>query len=217
MPARATPGLGLIAFWDVGSPYKDEMDANLRILSAIVQGRVINRVASLPGSPTNGQIYIVTSGANANQIAVRDNGAWVYIVPITGWRMYDTTAARAIEFTGSAWRETLANSAQAQAATLADIAATPAGVREFMEQYGFTSNYTNEAANLNTITGATDRTVVFSFGGATLNTPVASSWGRGIMLAGGGNYSTQIVWINGTGANYVRFHEGTVWTPWVLK
>ena len=34
------------------------------------------------------------------------------------------------------------------------------------------------------------------------------------MIAGGGNYSTQIAWVNGTNDQYVRFHNGTSWSAW---
>lgn len=107
-----------------------------------------------------------------------------------------------------------ATSAEAKAAASSTVAATPAGVREFIEQYGFTANYMNDSTDLNTITSTTDRTVCFGFNASTANTPSAGSYGRGIMIAGGGNYSTQIAWINTTGLMYIRFHNGTTWTPW---
>ena len=111
----------------------------------------------------------------------------------------------------------LATSDQAKAAALATVAATPAGVREFMEQYGFTASYMNDSANLNTITSTTDRTVCFGFNNTTLNTPVAGSYGRGLQIAGGGNYTTQIAIINDSGNMYVRFHSGTSWSAWIGK
>lgn len=107
-----------------------------------------------------------------------------------------------------------ATSAEAKAAALSTVAATPAGVREFMEQYGFTSSFMTDSTDLNTITSTTDRTVCFGFNATTANIPLAGSYGRGIMIAGGGNYSTQIAWVNGTNDQYVRFHNGTTWSAW---
>lgn len=98
-----------------------------------------------------------------------------------------------------------------------DVAATPVNVREFMEQYGFTSSYMNDSTDLNTITGATDRTVCFGFNATTTNIPIAGSYGRGFMIAGGGNYSTQIAIINTTGEIYQRFHNGNSWSNWKLS
>lgn len=107
-----------------------------------------------------------------------------------------------------------ATSQEGKDATRTDVAATPVNVREFMEQYGFTSSYMNNAADLNTITSTTDRTVCFGFTSSTDNIPLAGAYGRGIMIAGGGNYSTQIAWVNGTNDQYVRFHNGTTWSAW---
>ncbi len=111
-----------------------------------------------------------------------------------------------------------ATSAEAKAAQLATVAQTPAGVREFMEQWGFTSSYTVTAADLNTLAGSTDRTIVFSFDSSTANIPFSGAYGRGIIFAGGGNYSTQVVWINGSNDQYVRFHNGgTTWSAWMKQ
>ncbi len=111
-----------------------------------------------------------------------------------------------------------ATSAEAKAAQLATVAQTPAGVREFMEQWGFTSSYTVTAADLNTLAGSTDRTIVFSFDSSTANIPFSGAYGRGIIFAGGGNYSTQVVWINGSNDQYVRFHNGgTTWSAWTKQ
>jgi uncharacterized protein YodC (DUF2158 family) len=104
MPERQVPGLGLTAFWDAAQDgWNTGMDANLRLLSVLCQGRVISRVTALPGSPTNGQIYIVPSGGDANKIAVRDNGAWVYLIPAEGWMIYVNDENEFVKFDGAAW------------------------------------------------------------------------------------------------------------------
>lgn len=102
---RSLPGLGLTGFWDLGSEYKDQMDANLRLLSALVQASVISVVDPLPGAPTNGDIHLVaaTNGSNPNQIAVRDNGAWVYLVPQEGWKVWNRATDEWLVYDGTAW------------------------------------------------------------------------------------------------------------------
>jgi hypothetical protein len=101
---RTLPGIGLVGFWNLGSGYKTQMDANLRTLSTLTQLRAISRVTALPGSPTNGDIYIVpTGGANANEIAIRDNGAWVYFVPAEGYMAYIADEDTYYLYSGSAW------------------------------------------------------------------------------------------------------------------
>lgn len=105
---RALPGLGLKGFFTPGTDDWDGaagMDGNLRLLSAVVQLSVLSRVTALPGSPTDGQIYIVPSGAGShpNEVAIRDNGAWVYATPATGWRAWVVDEAAEYVWLGSAW------------------------------------------------------------------------------------------------------------------
>lgn len=80
MAERTLPGLGLTGFWPLGADgWKDEMDENLRILSGVSQLSVLSQTTALPGSPTNGDIYIVPDDAPSfgGQVAIRDDGAWV--------------------------------------------------------------------------------------------------------------------------------------------
>lgn len=105
LPPRIMPGLGLKGFGETGEYDFDEWtNENWRIVSVLLQGRVFGLLSSLPGSPNNGEIYIVTSGVNAQSIAVRDNDEWVYITPLSGWRLYDTSTGVTFEFDGSAWQ-----------------------------------------------------------------------------------------------------------------
>lgn len=188
------------------------------------------------GTGANGDCYLRTPVGEIYQKAA---GAWALLMTISGgtssgiqWfsgtsapsngtgkdgdlHLHETTGQIRKRVSG-VWTNLiliplLATSAQAKDALLSTVAATPAGVREFMEQYGFTSSYTTDATDLNTLTGETDRTVVFGFNASTLNIPFSGAYGRGIMFAGGGNYSTQVVWINGTNDQYVRNHNGTTW------
>jgi len=102
---RALPGLGLRAYWTVGSNnWEQQHDPDTRMLSVLVQAAVISRTTNLPGSPANGDIYIVPVGrANENQIAARDNGAWVYFVPKEGWLVHVNNTDEFVRWTGVAW------------------------------------------------------------------------------------------------------------------
>jgi hypothetical protein len=106
MPSRTLPNVQLKAFWALGEDnYKDEMDLNLLKLSVLVQGGVIDKVAALPGVPADGDVYLLdeTAGGDANKIAVRDAGAWVYFTPEIGWLIYDLAGAEHLTFGGATW------------------------------------------------------------------------------------------------------------------
>lgn len=104
MASRVLPGLGLSGFWGLGEDgWNTGMDSNLLSLSSLTHLTVISSVASVPASPSNGDIHLITGGADAKKIAVRDNGAWVYIPPRTGYRLYDTAAGLFKFYNGSAW------------------------------------------------------------------------------------------------------------------
>jgi hypothetical protein len=97
-------GLGMQAFWTLGSNgYKDDMDTNFLNMSVLVQPYVLSSVATLPGTPTDGDIHRMTGGANDLDLAVRDNGAWVYLTPYEGFLVYDRTADEYLTFNGVAW------------------------------------------------------------------------------------------------------------------
>lgn len=104
MPSRDYPGLGLAGDWDEGEDgWKPGMDSNLLKLSVLTQGKVLSRVTTLPGSPTEGMVYIVPSGGDANKVAVYDEGAWVYFVPVAGWVLWVADESKFYYYTGSAW------------------------------------------------------------------------------------------------------------------
>ena len=106
MAKRTLPGLGLTGFWPLGTDgWNDENDANLRLLSAVVQGKALSRTTALPGSPTDGDIYIVPSGAaeHANEIAIRDNGEWVYLLPKKGFVATVADENVLVWYSGAAW------------------------------------------------------------------------------------------------------------------
>ncbi len=86
---RALPGLGLYGFWNAGTGgWKTETDNNWRKLSALLHLSVKSNTTVLP-TGANGDIYIVPTGQpNAQKIAVKDNGSWVYIDPLEGMRAF---------------------------------------------------------------------------------------------------------------------------------
>jgi hypothetical protein len=82
-------------------------------LDALVQ-TVVQQVGlnSPPGSPTNGQLWIVGAAptgvwaGNANRLAQRLDSAWRFYAAATGWRVWDITTAQEWAFTGMVWAAT---------------------------------------------------------------------------------------------------------------
>lgn len=111
MPKRTLPGLGLEAYFDLGeNGWNDEFDENFRRLSFLVDGRVKSRTTNLPGTGTDGDVYIVPVGqTNANQVAIWDgptgSKAWVYYPASEGWAFYVLDEDTNYQFNGTAWVE----------------------------------------------------------------------------------------------------------------
>lgn len=106
MTSRTLPGIGLTGFWDAhANNWKPGMDTNLQTISALLAGGVKSRTTALPGSPTDGDIYIVPSsaGSNPNKIAVRDAGAWYYITPATGMELWVIDTGTKVRWSGTGW------------------------------------------------------------------------------------------------------------------
>lgn len=124
MPSRALPNLGLQGFFDPGEDgWDDEMSLNLLLLSVLVQGGVMETVSATPGSPTNGDVYLFAGDhpTEANKIAIRDDGAWIYVTPLEGWRVYDRTANMLKLFDGATWVEFSGGSGSAGPAPVVTI------------------------------------------------------------------------------------------------
>lgn len=104
MASRTLPGLGLTGYWDLGyDGWKTDNDLNLLLLSVLCQAAVKSFRASVPGSPAEGDKYILTSGANAKKIAVYDDGSWVYITPNNGTLVFNEDDDIYYTFNANAW------------------------------------------------------------------------------------------------------------------
>lgn len=104
MAQRTLPGLGLTGYWPLGyDGWKDEMDVNLRLLSLICQANFLDFVSAEPGSPSNGDIYIFTTGAEANKFLIRDDGSWAYIEARKGTIAFNEANEIYYTFNGDTW------------------------------------------------------------------------------------------------------------------
>jgi len=121
--AFVTPTEGLIAFdktRDVyrsytGSAWVDGLQnafvtggvpaESLAVPTFIVE----NATATPPGSPTDGQYYVVAAGATGawagqdNKVAKRVSGAWTYYTAAEGWQAWDKTSKRMKIYSSGVW------------------------------------------------------------------------------------------------------------------
>jgi Protein of unknown function (DUF2793) len=82
----------------------------VRLLDALVQMAVISRTLTAPpGSPVDGDRYIVAAGATATwagwdlNIAYYVDGAWMKLVPQLGWLAWIVAEAGHVRWDGTAW------------------------------------------------------------------------------------------------------------------
>lgn len=110
MASRDLPNLALKAFFDLGEDgWDDEMSLNLLKLSVLVQATALDKVSADPGAPVDGDVYIFdeTHPTQANKVAIRDAGAWVYVTPFDGWLIFNQAAGYYEKFdeTAGEWAE----------------------------------------------------------------------------------------------------------------
>ena len=80
------------------------------MLDAIVQLAVISTTLTVPpGSPVDGDRYIIGSGATGAwagkdlNVALSSSGAWLFLVPKVGWTAWDTANGYELTWNGTAW------------------------------------------------------------------------------------------------------------------
>lgn len=104
-----TPKLGL-PYLATGQAQKEVThNEALNLIDTVSQPIVVNMTTTEPpGSPVNGQAWIIASPATGawtgleNQIATWFDG-WRYLIPTAGWRVWDAAAEMERFFDGTDW------------------------------------------------------------------------------------------------------------------
>lgn len=103
----------------------------LQLLDALVHLSVSARdQAAPPASPTEGQRFLVGAGASGAfagkdfQIATFLAGAWVFLIPRAGWRVYVETETLLLVYDGASWKDVGLSLRALQNLTLLGVGAT---------------------------------------------------------------------------------------------
>ncbi|ARB06122.1 ribonuclease III [Dinoroseobacter phage vB_DshS-R5C] len=82
------------------------------VIDAAMDRTVVSAAVSTPpGSPSEGDKYIVASGAtgdwsgNVGSVACYIDATWIFFTPKEGWEYYDLNTSTMLRYTGSAWEE----------------------------------------------------------------------------------------------------------------
>lgn len=110
----------------------------LALLDAIVQLMVLDRdLTSPPGAPAEGDRYIVAAGATDawdgqdGRIAARQDGAWIFLSPGTGWLAWVADEGEFFHYTGSAWAPVAGTITALQNLALLGVGATADATNPF--------------------------------------------------------------------------------------
>ena len=85
----------------------------IRALDAVVQLSVTTILDTPPTNPVNGERFIVGTDPDSefldhpNEVAAFQDGAWTFLTPQEGWRVYDNTAKDLYVFSNAGWASVL--------------------------------------------------------------------------------------------------------------
>jgi hypothetical protein len=116
--------IGLKGGWALGENGWDvDMGVNLLKLSVLTQGSVLDSVAAEPGSPAQGDCYILkaTHATHPNAVAAYDNGAWVYIAPWDGMILWNAAAAKFYTYSAAAGWAALATGSSSSGSSVSGL------------------------------------------------------------------------------------------------
>lgn len=101
MTVTTSPFFNIQYGWSTGdSGWGDPVNTNLKVLSFLDKGAVDDFVSSLPGAPTTGSSYVLTTD---NLLYVRFAEGWMFITPQTGMEVTKLSDGTKHQWNGSSW------------------------------------------------------------------------------------------------------------------
>jgi fibronectin-binding autotransporter adhesin len=105
MTFHTLPGIGIQGGGTAGDSWTTQGNGNFLALSTLTKLVVSQLGTTLPGSPTQGTIVLLSAAAGSNPtcVAVYDTSAWTYYTPTKGWGAYNTATSTKLIFSGTDW------------------------------------------------------------------------------------------------------------------
>lgn len=111
MPAKQEPNIGINYGWDQGeSGIAQQLDENWRAIGTLLNLSVLSMTTDLPASPTEGDRYIIPSGATGvwsghdGKIARYIEGEWELYTPAAGWQAWVQDIGQTMIHNGTTWQ-----------------------------------------------------------------------------------------------------------------
>lgn len=105
-----SPSLGITEISDQQAGAETTHNEAIRLLEVVAHGGILDRnLAAPPGSPTDGDSYIVAASGSGdwsgkdNNIAIDIAGTWFFIAPVEGMNVYLQDENTDAMWNGSAW------------------------------------------------------------------------------------------------------------------
>lgn len=187
------PNMGLFYNWDLGTFYKTQMDANLKLMDMISNLGVLDKdLVAEPGSPAEGDRYILPVGATGTdwaghdfEIAVFIEGVWEFHVPQLGWMAWVQDENFAYYWGGASW--VLQSAPASSSEAIVDLALTGATPMDLSLGRNFrTAGATgNIVLSFTNILPALKTEVAYTFvqdavGARVITYPAGTQWAGGV-------------------------------------
>lgn len=100
MAKQILPGIGLVSNFNSGeSGWRDDMNANLVKIDALLKGSFIEIIGALPGSATVGDVYVLSTDKSINIY----NSVWLKVLAKKGMTLFNEDADAMYYYNGTDW------------------------------------------------------------------------------------------------------------------